>query len=141
MQPFVHITYFLQLRNLDKEIIKNIEHYKATGKSRTNNGLTEQTNFTKSQKKLIEQSQTNRSLKKAKNNLLKNFLGLKLFEAFIEAGPQLIFQIMVVLINGLTISQVITISTSALTLTWTASEFFLLYPTKVEMIIRYSIGM
>ena len=129
------MTYFLQLRNLDKKIIKNIENYKATGKGPTNNRSTDQTSLQQNQKKLIELSQTNRSLKKAKDDLLKSFLGLKLFEAFIESGPQLIFQIMVVLLNGLTKSQVITISTSALTLTWAASEFFLLYPTKVRRII------
>ena len=66
--------------------------------------------------------------------LLDNFVTvrLKLFEAFIEAGPQMTFQVFVVLINGLTKTQLITICTSAITLAWSASEFFLLYPTKVR---------
>ena len=70
---------------------------------------------------------------KEKNTLLATFLDLKLLEAFLEAGPQFAFQISVILQDGISSgTQIFTIVTSALSLTWASSELYLKYPTEVR---------
>ena len=70
---------------------------------------------------------------KEKNTLLAKFLDLKLLEAFLEAGPQFAFQISVILQDGISSgTQIFTIVTSALSLTWASSELYLKYPTEVR---------
>ena len=73
-----------------------------------------------------------------KNDLLATFLDLKLLEAFLEAGPQLAFQISVMVQDGISSdTQIFTTITSALSLTWASSELFLKYPTEVIELEHY----
>ena len=68
-----------------------------------------------------------------KNTLLATFMDLKLLEAFLEAGPQFAFQISVILQDGISSdTQIVTIATSALSLTWASSELYLKYQTEVS---------
>ena len=78
---------------------------------------------------------TNHGLLTEKNTLLATFLDLKLLEAFLEAGPQFAFQLSVILQDGLSsYTQIFTIVTSALSMTWASSELYLKYPTEVRNI-------
>ena len=64
--------------------------------------------------------------------LIGQFMDLKLYEAFLEGGPQSIVQLMIVMQGGLTsYFQIFTIATSLLSFTLAASEIYLRYPTKV----------
>ena len=68
-----------------------------------------------------------------KNTLLATFMDLKLLEAFLEAGPQFAFQISVILQDGISSdTQIVTIVTSALSLTWASSDLYLKYQTEVS---------
>ena len=82
----------------------------------------------------FEYGDTNHALLKEKNTLLATFLDLKLLEAFLEAGPQFAFQLSVILQDGLSsYTQIFTVVTSALSLTWASSELYLKYPTEVSI--------
>ena len=64
--------------------------------------------------------------------LIGQFMDLKLYEAFLEGGPQSIVQLMIVMQGGLTsYFQIFTIATSLLSFTLAATEIYLRYPTKV----------
>ena len=59
-------------------------------------------------------------------------MDLKLYEAFLEGGPQSIVQLMIVMQGGLiNYFQIVTIITSLLSFTLAATEIYLRYPTKV----------
>ena len=134
LQPFVHLTYLKELSSLDIKIQENLKHY-IISRSTVISGrklLSEKQNDTYSF------GQKYFKYKSEKNQLLATFLQLKLLEAFLEAGPQFAFQISVILQDGLSgTTQIVTIVTSAISLTWTSSELFLKYPTEVSIKPEY----
>ena len=133
LQPLVHATFFTKLRSLDNNIKKNQKDYTvfATKLNSNDEDLEVKANeavaFGKeNHKNLIE-----------KNELLAKFLELKLLEAFLEAGPQFAFQISVILQDGISSkTQIFTIVTSALSLTWASSELYLKNPTEVNIYVE-----
>ena len=129
LQPFVHLTYFLELRSLENKIQTNQQKYTTFASNLESNENT----LDENRKKAFEYGHINHDSLEEKNTLLATFLDLKLLEAFLEAGPQFAFQISVILQDGISsVNQIFTIVTSALSLTWGSSELFLKYPTKVS---------
>ena len=128
LQPFVHCTFFNELRNHDNKIQDNQDSYSKFATGLESNDKT----LEKKVEDAFQYGRNNRDHLVKKNNLLTTFLDLKLLEAFLEAGPQLAFQISVIIQDGISSkTQILTIITSALSLTWASSELFLKYPTEV----------
>ena len=68
--------------------------------------------------------------KKKQNNLNLQVLNMKLFEAFLESGPQSAVQIMIIMKNGVSDRfQLFTLFTSFLSFSKTATKLYLEYPT------------
>ena len=66
-------------------------------------------------------------------SLLNEFLQMKLYEAFLEAAPQAILQVMIVFRRGFSDQMdIFTITTSLLSLTMCATDLFWKYPTQVS---------
>ena len=129
IQPFVHLTFFTELRSRDKRILENQQEYTDFAKQIGSN----ETFLEEKTEVAFQYGRNNNDLLGEKSILLATFLDLKLLEAFLEAGPQLAFQISVILDDGISSStQIATIATSALSLTWASSELFLKYPTEVN---------
>ena len=130
LQPFVHMTFLKELWKFDKNIQENQQEYTKFAKSLDSNKDTLEDNV----REALEFGKKNHKYLEYKNKLLTNFLDLKLFEAFLEAGPQFAFQISVILQDGISgPTQLLTIVTSALSLTWASSELYLKYPTEVSI--------
>ena len=129
LQPIVHCTFFKELIRLDNQIQENQKTYTDFAANLDlNKKLDDNT------KEAFEYGQKNHGLSKEKNTLLATFLDLKLLEAFLEAGPQFAFQLSVILQDGLSsYTQIFTVVTSALSLTWASSELYLKYPTEVSI--------
>lgn len=128
IQPFVHLTYFRELRLLDKQIQENFKAYRVS-RSMMIPGTKA---LAEKQEEAYSFGRKNYDCIFQKNQLLAAFLQLKLLEAFLEAGPQFAFQVSVILQDGLSgTTQIIAIITSAISLTWASSELFLNYPTEV----------
>ena len=130
LQPLVHLTYFFELIGLDKRIQENQKAYTnfATELESKEGTLEDKV------KEALDYGKKNHKNLVEKNTLLATFLDLKLLEAFLEAGPQFTFQISVILQDGITSNtQIVTIVTSALSLTWASSEIYLKYPTEVSI--------
>ena len=129
LQPLIHLTFFKELRTFDHQIQGNRQKYsKFAAKIDTNKKP-----LYKKVEDTFGYAKANQKHWKDKKTLLTLFLDLKLLEAFLEAGPQLAFQIGVILKDGVSSqTQIVTIFTSALSLTWTSSELFLKYPTEVR---------
>ena len=128
LQPLVHLTFFFELMGLDKKIQENQKDYtNFATKLDLNKGTLED-----KRKEALDYGKKNNENLVEKNTLLATFMDLKLLEAFLEAGPQFAFQISVILQDGISSNtQIVTIITSALSLTWASSELFLKYPTEV----------
>ena len=89
----------------------------------------------KDKQELIELAKTNEYITQHKAFVCGRVLDHKLYEAFLEAGPQSIFQLMIVLQNGFMDEfQLFTILTSILSFIPTATEMYLAYPTKVKKV-------
>ena len=133
LQPFVHCTFFKKLRSLDNHIQENQKKYAEFAENLdTSKKLEDNTT------EAFKYGHTNHDLLKEKNTLLATFLDLKLLEAFLEAGPQFAFQLSVILQDGLSgYTQIFTVVTSALSLTWASSELYLKYPTEVNIYNRH----
>ena len=129
LQPIVHCTFFKKLILLDNQIQENQKTYTDFAANlNLNKKLDDNT------KEAFKYGHTNHGLLKEKNTLLATFLDLKLLEAFLEAGPQFAFQLSVILQDGISsYTQIFTVVTSALSLTWASSELFLKYPTEVRI--------
>ena len=128
LQPFVHCTFFKELRSLDNKIKENQKNYKdfAANLNSSKEGLDNKV------QKALDYGKENHKNLVAKNTLLTMFMDLKLLEAFLEAGPQFAFQLSVILQDGLSgYTQIFTVVTSAISLTWASSELYLKYPTEV----------
>ena len=137
LQPFVHWTFFLELRKYDNEIQDNKQSYTKFATDLESN----QKSLDENVEDAFQFGRTNRDENIKKNTLLATFLELKLLEAFLEAGPQLAFQITVILQDGISNPiQIVTIVTSALSLTWASSELFLKYPTEVITYLEFVEG-
>ena len=129
IQPMVHFTYFTELRNLDNQLAENQQKYVKFRDSirRNNKSLDEKQN------EAYTFGRTNSQHLNAKKTLLATFLELKLLEAFLEAGPQFVFQLGVMMQDGVSsYNQIITICTSAFSLIFASSELFLKHPTEVR---------
>ena len=135
IQPLVHFTFFKQLRLVDNKIYKNHDDYVS---------FREETTFEKrSERELPEKveeaysyGRKNLTYQTEKKKLLAKFLEMKLLEAFLEAGPQFVFQIVVMLQDGITgYNQILAVCTSAFSLIWASSELYLKYPTEVKFYI------
>ena len=97
-------------------------------------------NKVKDKQELIELAKTNEYICQHKAFVSGRFLDHKLYEAFLEAGPQSIFQLMIVLQSGFMDEfQIFTILTSILSFIHTATEMYLAYPTKVKKNFNYNI--
>ena len=116
---------------LDKKIQENQKDYtNFATKLDSNEGTLEDKT-----KEALDYGKKNHENLVEKNTLLATFMDLKLLEAFLEAGPQFAFQISVILQDGISSdTQIVTIVTSALSLTWASSELYLKYPTEVRNI-------
>ena len=114
---------------LDKKIQENQKDYtNFATKLDLNKGTLED-----KRKEALDYGNKNHKNLDEKNTLLATFLDLKLLEAFLEAGPQFAFQISVILQDGISSNtQIVTIVTSALSLTWASSELYLKYQTEVS---------
>ena len=131
IQPIVHFTYFTELRNLDNQLAENQQNYiefrDKVNKKRNDKTLDEE------QEEAYNFGRTNSQHLNAKKTLLATFLELKLLEAFLEAGPQFVFQLSVMMQDGVSsYNQIITICTSAFSLIWASAELFLKHPTEVR---------
>ena len=72
-------------------------------------------------------------LSKMRIILLTEFLQMKLYEAFLEAAPQAILQVMIVFRRGFSDPiDIFTITTSLLSLTMCATDLFWKFPTQVS---------
>ena len=130
IQPIVHFTYFIELRNLDNQLAENQHKYIEFRDSVEQN----EKPLDEKQEEAYTYGRTNSQHLKSKKTLLATFLELKLLEAFLEAGPQFVFQLSVMMQDGVSsYNQIITICTSAVSLIWASSELFLKHPTEVRL--------
>ena len=75
-------------------------------------------------------------LNQKKTRVMNDFLQMKLYEAFLEASPQAILQIMIVFSRGFSDPMdVFTITTSMLSLTMCATNLYWKYPTLVSIFL------
>lgn len=129
IQPFVHLTYFQQLRSRDNKISQNQQDFVNFRESEKFSNLSLQ----EKQSNAIDFGRKNNQLLIKKKKLLATFLELKMLEAFLEAGPQFVFQISVMMQDGISsYNQIFTICTSAFSLIWASSELYLNFPTEVS---------
>ena len=78
----------------------------------------------------------NDDIKKQKTFLQTEFMDMKLFETFLEGGPQSILQIAIFIMYGpADYWQYVTIATSLLSFCFSSTYMYLQYPTKVKLII------
>ena len=128
IQPFVHLTYFQQLRSRDNKISQNQQEFVDFRESEKFSNMS----LKEKQEKAIRFGRNNNERLRSKKELLATFLELKMLEAFLEAGPQFVFQISVMMQDGISsYNQIFTIYTSAFSLIWASSELYLNFPTEV----------
>ena len=83
-------------------------------------------------KKLEDFAKTNQKIKQHKRFLNTQVLGLKLYEAFLEGGPQSILQFTILMKSGIIdYFQIFTLATSLLSFSRTATSLYLGFSTKV----------
>ena len=133
IQPIVHFTYFTELRNLDNQLAENQGKY-VQFRDSVIWGTKNEKSLDEKQGEAYTFGRTNSQHLNAKKTLLATFLELKLLEAFLEAGPQFVFQLCVMMQDGVSsYNQIITICTSAFSLIWASAELFLKHPTEVRL--------
>ena len=137
LQPFIHTTYFLEFIFLEEDLQKNFEGFTQFCDKDimieilTYYGHVHKINYLK--KELMVYAEMNKKIVKQKAYLKGQFLDLKLYEAFLEGGPQSILQIAIIMQCGpSSYWQYLTISTSLLSFSFTATKMLLEYPTKVS---------
>ena len=134
-QPFIHIAYFLELIYHDLHLKMSFENHVTFSKrliSREYTGALSDHHIPIEKKMLLKIAKKVEKIKTHRTYLIGQFMDLKLYEAFLEGGPQSIVQLMIVMQGGLTsYFQIFTIVTSLLSFTLAASEIYLRYPTKV----------
>ena len=130
IQPLVHLTFFRQLRILDNAIYENHGDYVSFREE----VKTSEKDLSEKVEEAFTYGRNNEKYQTEKKTILARFLEMKLLEAFLEAGPQFVFQIVVILQDGITgFNQILTVCTSAISLIWASSELYLKYPTEVRL--------
>ena len=130
IQPLVHLSFFRQLRILDNAIYNNHEDYVTFRKDIK----TSEKDLSEKVEEAYSYGRKNEKYQTEKKTLLAKFLEMKLLEAFLEAGPQFVFQIVVILQDGITgYNQILAVFTSAFSLIWASAELYLKYPTEVGL--------
>ena len=131
IQPLVHLTFFRQLRILDNAIYYNHGDYVSFRQE----VKTSKKDLSENVEEAYSYGRKNVKYQTEKKTLLAKFLEMKLLEAFLEAGPQFVFQIVVMLQDGITgYNQILAICTSAFSLIWASAELYLKYPTEVRFL-------
>ena len=126
-QQLAYFAIFLELFMINSMDNKNLEKNQHFTQEFNNS-----TEKTKTGNATIEIAKECYMLEKKKIRVMNDFLQLKLFEAFLEAAPQAILQIMIVFRRGFSDPMdIFTISTSLLSLTLCAINLFWKYPTQV----------
>ena len=127
-QQLAYFSIFLELYMID---LKDKERMKANQQCTIE--VNNSSDKTKTGDETIEIAKECYMLNKKKTRVMNDFLQLKLYEAFLEASPQAILQIMIVFRRGFSDPMdVFTISISLLSLTVCATDLFWKYPTQVS---------
>ena len=130
-QQLAYFAIFLELYLID---LKDKEQLKAN--QTFTQKFIESTDKVKTGDVTIDIAKECHLLNKKKTKVMNDFLQMKLYEAFLEASPQAILQIMIVFRRGFSDPMdVFTISTSLLSLTLCATNLFWTYPTQVSNFI------
>ena len=134
IQPFIHATYLIELMFLGYDSKCNYNKYTQFADILNKNNENNPRNLENDKKSLIKFAETNEDIKKQKAYCLRKFLNMKLFETFLEGGPQCILQLSIIMQHGpSSYWQYITISTSIIRFCLSATGMFLNYPTNVRM--------
>ena len=147
IQPFIHLSYMLEFQLLEEKLQENYKNYiQHINKIVNGDYDTSLEKLAEDQRLNIEDHDKNALYKFAKINddiikqrtfLQAEFLDMKLFETFLEGGPQSILQIAIIIIYGPSdYWQYVTIATSLLSFCLSATYMYLQYPTKVRLIIE-----
>ena len=129
LQPFVNASYLFELNIINSLINKTSVEVDKLSKHKEikRDEVDEKT------KELTDLAMKNKRLNAKKISVTSDFLGVMIFEAFLEAAPQSTLQIMIVLKQGFVDHfQMLTIITSLMSLTIAAVKLFWEFPTKVE---------
>ena len=152
IQPFIHLSYVLEFQLLENALQNNYNSYlwhieKFTNEnSDYDNSLAQMELYCDirteelincDKNAIFKFSKINYDINKQKTFLQAEFLDMKLFETFLEGGPQSILQIAIIIMYGPTdYWQYVTIATSLLSFCLSATYMYLQYPTKVMLIIK-----
>lgn len=119
-QPVVNLSYFFELKILAQKVYGNILAYN------------EEEIDSIEYQKTIGQATKGAQLNKKREMLLSEFMEMKLYEAYVESGPQSIFQLMRVIQRGFSSPlQCFTLVLSIVSLTLAGAQFFWSCPTQV----------
>ena len=127
-QQLAYFSIFLELYMID---LTDKERIKANQQCtiEVNNSIDK----TKNGDETVKIAKECHMLNKKKTRVMNDFLQLKLYEAFLEAAPQAILQVMIVFRRGFSNPMdVFTILTSMLSLNICATDLFWRYPTQVS---------
>ena len=131
LQPIISLSYLLEIQAIDDKILENKTNYKKFESAET---YMDQSNRKVCRKTALGCSRTNTRLKKLRIALVSEHLDTRMYEAFLESGPQASLQIMVVMSQGFSgYMHLASILTSLGSLTSYANDMFLEYPTKVSL--------
>ena len=126
VQPFVHLSTFLKLKNAKDEMIKAKTFY-SNFKLEDVNDLNR--DYYREQIDIAAQKYKGSSATYTKT--MTNFQDLKLYEAFGEAAPQAVLQFAIILQLGyISPVQILTIATSLFSFSHASTEIFLMMKTK-----------
>ena len=138
LQPIISLSYLLEIQAIDDKILENKTNYKKFESAET---YMDQSNRKVCRKTALGCSRTNTRLKKLRIALVSEHLDTRMYEAFLESGPQASLQIMVVMSQGFSgYMHLASILTSLGSLTSYASDIFWEYPTKVSLETSIDIG-
>ena len=135
IQPFIYIAEFFEHMLLEREHKKNLQEYlEFADKFLLDNDQTSDNDQLKNDKeKLVEFAQTNENILNENEHSACEFLKDKLNESFLEGGPQTILQLSIIMQTGPSTTQYVTLVTSFLTFSFSATKLLLKYPTKVYL--------
>ena len=135
-QQIAYFAIFIELYEIDKIAKKMKKENQGLVK-----GFAESSDKKAVGDKSIQIAKDCDKLNQKKTKVMNDFLHMKLYEAFLEASPQSILQIMIVFRQGFSDPMdVFTIVTSMLSLTMCAATLFWKYPTVVSIYRRYVYG-
>ena len=129
LQPFVNASYLFELNIINSLINKTSVEVDKLSKHKE----IKRDELDAKTKELTELAMKNKRSNSKKISVTSDFLGVMIFEAFLEAAPQSTLQIMIVLKQGFVdYFQMLTIVTSLISLTIAAVKLFWEFPTKVR---------